>query len=96
MDGRPLWEPPVLRYHELIGEEYEQRRKSYLKYTNDDVVRTTEMMGASIEFDLLQLYLDWADHNVEDALGCHDDKGEAFLQALTRDIFTGPNDVSDD
>ena len=42
--GRSVWEPPILDYSDLIGEEYEQKRKTLLKYFRDDVVKTTAYM----------------------------------------------------
>lgn len=54
MDGRPIGKPPVLRCDELIGEDYEQKRKGYLKCTSDGGVKTTEMLGISTEYGLLK------------------------------------------
>ena len=60
-DGRPVWDPPIFSYDHLIGEEYEQKRKAYLKHNNNDVVKTTEMLDAGIEYDLFELYGKWID-----------------------------------
>lgn len=39
--GWPVWELPILHYSELIGEQYEEKRKAVLTYFRDDVVKTT-------------------------------------------------------
>lgn len=64
LDGRPIWEPLLFCYDELIGEEYEQKRKAYLKYTGDDVVKTTAIMDIAVEFNLLNIYCELIEENV--------------------------------
>lgn len=44
-DGRPVWEPPIFDYTDLIGEEYDQKRKAVQEYTND-VAKTTDFLDA--------------------------------------------------
>lgn len=56
--GRPACEPPGFDYSELIGEEYEQKRKTLFKYFMDDVVKTTAYMDVITELDLLDMYMD--------------------------------------
>lgn len=79
----------------LIGEEYEQKRKAFLKYNNNDVVRTTEMLDASIEFDLLGLYGMWIDDSERHAGESNDQKGEAFFKRLRDETYLEYVDVSD-
>lgn len=61
MYGRPIWESPILSYTSLIGEEYLKKRKAYLKYTFDDVAKTTSMMDVFTEYNLLGDYCRWTD-----------------------------------
>lgn len=58
-DGRPVWEPPILRYSDLIDEEYEKKREAAMKYTNRDAARATDIMNAYNEFELLGGYNGW-------------------------------------
>ena len=55
--GRPVWEPPVLDYEHLIGEEYEHKRKAILKYYRNDVAMTTDWLDTDTEYNLLLMYL---------------------------------------
>ena len=59
IDGRPVWEPPILNYSYLIGEEYEQKREAVLKYCDGNVVRTTEILDTQEEYELLNTYRVW-------------------------------------
>lgn len=88
-DGRPVWEPPIFAYDELIREEYDQKRKAYLKYTNNNVVKTTEMLDTSIELDLLYMYVDWIHDN-------NDYESDAFFQALRKELWTDECAVRDE
>lgn len=56
LDGRPVWEPPILDYSDLIEEEYEQKRKAVLKYYRNDVVRATAFIDTDTETHLLEMY----------------------------------------
>lgn len=47
VEGRPVWEPPMLNYSHLIDEEYEQKRGAVLEYFSNDVTKTTSFMDAS-------------------------------------------------
>lgn len=62
-EGRLVWEPPILDYSDLIGEEYEKKREAVLKFTGFEAGRTTEILDANIEYDLLSMYNDWIDVN---------------------------------
>lgn len=95
VDGRPVWEPPIFSYDHLIGEEYEQKRKAFLKYNNNDVVRTTEMLDTSIEFDLLGVYGMWIDDSERHAGESNDQKGEAFFKRLRDETYLDVVDVSE-
>ena len=87
MDGRPVWEPPVLSYDHLIGDEYEQKRKAVLKYTNGDVVKTTEILDINDEIEILGMYLT---HVSEDQLLAKkegDMEKMRFFDALQDDVW---------
>lgn len=59
LDGRPVWEPPILCYDHLIGEEYEKKRESGLKYRNHNAVATTRIMDVDAERKLLAMYQEY-------------------------------------
>lgn len=56
-DRRPVLEPPMFDYSALIGEERDKKRDAVLN-TAHDVVRTTKIMDAATESDLLRKYWD--------------------------------------
>ena len=58
-DGRPIWKPPVLNHSHLIDDTYHEKRKEALRYTKGDVVKTTEILDTSAEFDLLTMFDEW-------------------------------------
>lgn len=54
IDGRPVWEPPILDYSELIDEEEdEKKREAVMKYTGRDPARTTTIMDTFTENRML-------------------------------------------
>lgn len=61
--GRPVWEPPILDYSDLIDEEYEKKWKAALKYTKGDRARATLIMDLHDESRLLGRYDDWVEDN---------------------------------
>ena len=63
-NGRPVWEPPVFCYDHLTGEEYEKKCESLMKYTNNDAARTTKIMDAKTEADILSMYKGWLMANI--------------------------------
>lgn len=84
IDGRPVWEPPILNYLDLIVEEYEKFREEVLKYTGGEVVRTTEILDARTELEALWMYTDWIVHNKVDAWDCGDEKRYTLFGGLWR------------
>lgn len=40
-DGRPVWEPPVLNFTYLIGEEYEKKAEAVMKHYRNDAAKAT-------------------------------------------------------
>lgn len=85
-DGRPVWEPPILDYSELIGEVYENRRETVTKYTNNNVVETTELRDIYVEEQLLWEYFWWVEEEVKKAIEAGDQSRE-FLTALKDEIL---------
>lgn len=59
VDSRPVWEPPVLDYSELIDEAYEKKREAMVKFTNNDVARASEIMDVDTEVELIREYSHW-------------------------------------
>lgn len=48
-DGRPVWEPPIFDYSDLIDGEFDKKRQAALKLTKGDIVRTTAIMDLHAE-----------------------------------------------
>lgn len=93
-DGRPVWESPIFSYDELIGKEYEQKRKAYLKYTNGDVAKATEMLDTSIEYLLLIMHHEWIEENWDRTIFETQDRGgEGFFRALYRAVGMEGNEI---
>lgn len=68
-DKRPVWEPPIFDYSDFIGEVFEEKREAVVKFTNDDVVKTTEIMDKMLDRMLMGTYRVWLDdtcHAMED------------------------------
>lgn len=68
-DGRPVWGPPVLDYAPTIGEEYEKKKEAVMKFTGNDVARTTEIMDATVEEHLLWEYWEWCSDQDDETTG---------------------------
>lgn len=81
-DGRPVCEPPIFDYSALIGEEYDKKRDAVLKYTAHDVVRTTKIIDAVTESDLLRKYWDWMEDMEISARDDKDAEQEAWFKRL--------------
>lgn len=54
-----MWEPPTFDYSRWVGDEYDKTRAAVMKYTNNDVVKTTHILDVDAEHDLLEEYKDW-------------------------------------
>lgn len=87
VDGRPVWEPPVLDYSELIDEAYEKKREAMVKFTNNDVARATEIMDVDTEVELLQEYSDWVAANANNAEFEDDSERAAFFDRLRSEVM---------
>ena len=59
INGRPVWEPPIFDYSQLIGEEYEKAREAVLKFLGGDVAKTTDFMDAHTESHLDRMFAHW-------------------------------------
>lgn len=84
VDGRPIWEPPTFNYSMLIGDEYEKQREAVLKYTDNNVVRTTEILDARADADLMTTYLRWVVDNRDEAIN---PECERFFANLRQELF---------
>lgn len=91
IDGRPIWEPPIFDYSDLIGEEYEKKREAAWKYTGGDVVKTTAIMDLTTEHALIVDYSRWSNSNRDGA----NTPSDQFFAALTRELSVDSNEISD-
>lgn len=68
IDGRPVWEPPVLDYSHLVDTEhaqpYTKRKDAVLLHTGGDIVKTTKIMDTFHELELLTEYIAWVPPNI--------------------------------
>lgn len=89
IDGRHVWEPPILNYNHLIGNEYIKKREALLKYTQNNVSRTTEIMDIMDEMQIMWMYRNWSYMNVVEAEQMDkEDRRKFFLtlyEAVNRD-----------
>lgn len=81
LDGRHVWEPPILRYTHLIGEEYEKKREAVLKHTKNDRAEATEILDTDIEYASVEMYRDCIFDDMDDANEAGDPESE-FLRWL--------------
>ena len=82
IDGRPVWEPPVLAYTELIDEDYDKKREAALRYTSNDVAKATVILDTVTELELLVMYHDW--------LQLHSNHGaDKSIPGETRNFYDG-------
>lgn len=76
LDGRPVWEPPLLNYSALIDTEnsqgYTKSREAALLSTGGNVVKTTEIMDIWTENQLLAEYHFWAKEAMRNSSGKQD------------------------
>lgn len=92
-DGRPVWEPPILDYSDLIGEIYEQKREAVLDLTGGNVAKTTSLMDIYTEENLLWEYYDWVKNNTKLANGT---ETEHFFRGLRKEVWKDWSDVEDE
>lgn len=88
-DKRPVWEPPIFDYSDLIGEVFEKKREAVMSFTRGDVVKTTEIMDKMLDRMLMGTYRDWLDdtcHAMED-LEC-----KSFFGNLYEEVYADWND----
>ena len=85
-DGRPLWEPPILCYDGLIGEDYEQKRKALLEHNKGNRGITTKILDIHAEYALLMDYGGWIFENKWEARIVDDSKREGFFGALDAEV----------
>ena len=62
-ESRHLWETSILAYSDLIGEVFENKKEAVLKFTEENVVRTTDIMDRMVELGLMSKYADWLADN---------------------------------
>lgn len=96
LDGRPVWEPPAFCYDHLIGEEYEKKRESLMKYTNNDAVHTTKIMDTKTEADILSMYSGWLMSNIVEGQDGDDFEvlhRTGFYLGLAKEVFRDFVDV---
>lgn len=83
VDGRPIWEPPILDYSHLIdtehGQPYTKQREAVLVFTGQDVVRATAILDQHEESELLNDFIEWAKLN---DTATEDPQAQAFWQGL--------------
>ena len=69
----------------MTAEEYEKKRKAVLKCTNNDVVRTTEILDKDAEQNLMMQYLQWSTENRLECYGRPKDDG--FWKGLQIEVY---------
>lgn len=74
----------------------EKKHEAYLKYTQNDVVRTTEIMDVSTEYRILVDYNHWACDAFDHAVLEGQEEVKAFLNALLREVIIDFLDVSEE
>ena len=83
VDGRPIWEPPILDYFHLIDTEhaqsYTKQREAVLAFTGQDVARATAILDQHEESELLNDFIEWAKLN-DGATA--DPRAQTFWQGL--------------
>ena len=59
--GRPVCEPPILNYVDLVDQDdYDKRRKALLKYYEGDVDKVTTYIDLYVEAAVASRYFRWA------------------------------------
>ena len=93
--GRPVWEPPVLDYSDLIEKEYEQKRKAMLRYYRNDVAMATAWLDLHDEDSLLYMYADSVLDELSRASSDRDEVRVQFFAQLNREIAWSEYEVDD-
>ena len=95
-EGRPVWEPPILDLSHLIGEEYDKKRESVMKYTNNNPVLTTKIMDLGAERDVLMNYTFWINVALVDVPVDEPDASykQAFYEGLWNEVHADWNEVA--
>mgnify|MGYP003308253267 CR=1 FL=1 len=93
IDGRPVWESPILDYHDLIGEEYEKKREAVLKYFRGDVAKATAFMDDITEYNLILMHSCSVDQDMYRAQAEEDGEMAAFFQHLRQELFVDRADL---
>lgn len=85
----------MFSYDHLIDEEYEKRRESVMRYTKNDVVRTTKIMDLQAESDVLWMYTCYLNTAVVDSQNeALDDHGNSksesvdFYEGLWKEVYS--------
>lgn len=92
-DGRPVWEPPIFDYSDMIDQDdYDRRREALLKYYLGDVVKTTKFLDLNIESRLLSRHEEWVLHEAR-AMSEKGDMEEGFFVGLRRELNKDEEEV---
>ena len=90
-------------YDHLIGEEYEKKRESVMKYTGNDVVRTTKIMDLQTEKQVLWMYTCYINTALVDSqcvagAGSLNPKSEslAFYEELWTEVYSDFEEVGNE
>lgn len=93
----------MLSYDHLIGEEYEKRRESVMKYTKNDVVRTTKIMDLQTESNVLWMYTCYLNTAVVDSQShALDESGKSksetsdFYEGLWKEVYSDFQEVENE
>ena len=94
IDGRPVWEPPILNYTDLIDDETNtKRREAVMQYTNNDIAKTTDIMDVYTELRLLWDYKIWAIDNSKQSQGRETSE---FFETLSSDLLYDESQVGNE
>lgn len=63
IDGRSVEKPPIFNYSDLIGDEYEKKKETVMKFYIEDVARTSEFVNGLMKVELIAIYHDWGKGN---------------------------------
>lgn len=91
IDGRPVWEAPILSYSHLIDAESDmKRRDAVMEYTGRNIVRTTEIMDVFTEVELIGDYFAWVLTNCNEA---EDEESASFFGKLRKELLDDLREV---
>lgn len=82
MNDKPVWEPPVLDYTNLMGDEYDKRREALLRHYKGDVVKTTKYLDTHKETLMLVRYRVWIGKELEGDWMAKDQPRALFFEQL--------------